>query len=172
MIGFSVLPQPNITTRNMSSYSGTCAITTPTSFHPTHSKASPTYTTLTQARDSSAAASFPWQTPPTSRGSGNIAAAGDSCATRHDGPLSCSPSRNKYRNVVTRARAAGLLWGNDWGTKGRTNLRPQCIRDREALNPLPIYLSIYLTRARKENLARSRHLLNWKQCCSPGISTV
>jgi hypothetical protein len=55
-------------------------------------------------------------------GHGNIAAAGDSSATHHHGPLSCSPSMNKYRNVVTRA--------------GR------------------------------EKLARSRHLLNWKWCSS------
>jgi hypothetical protein len=29
-----------------------------------------------------------------------------------------------------------------------------------------------VTRARREKLARSRHLLNWKWCSSPGISTV
>jgi hypothetical protein len=61
-------------------------------------------------------------------GRGNITAAGDSCATRHHGPLSCSPSTKKYRNMVTRVR--------------------------------------------REKLARSRHLLNWKRCSSPGISTV
>jgi hypothetical protein len=61
-------------------------------------------------------------------GHGNIAAAGESCATRHHGPLYCSTSTNKYRNVVTHAR--------------------------------------------RVKLARSRHLLNWKQCSSPGISTV
>jgi ribosome-binding protein aMBF1 (putative translation factor) len=27
-------------------------------------------------------------------------------------------------------------------------------------------------RARREKLARSQHLLNWKRCSSPGISTV
>jgi hypothetical protein len=70
MTGLSVLlPQPNIKTCNISSYSGTLAITNPTSFHPTHSKASSTYTSPTQAQESSAALSFPWQPPPTSWGS-------------------------------------------------------------------------------------------------------
>jgi hypothetical protein len=41
-------------------------------------------------------------------GHGNITAAGDHCATRHHGPFSCSPSKNKYRNVVTRARREKL----------------------------------------------------------------
>jgi hypothetical protein len=31
---------------------------------------------------------------------------------------------------------------------------------------------IQVMRARKEKLARSRHLLNWKWCSSPDISTV
>jgi hypothetical protein len=38
-------------------------------------------------------------------------------------------------------RAAGLLWENDWGTKGRTNLRPKCIR---AGRPWTFCQSIYL----------------------------
>jgi hypothetical protein len=120
--GLSVLfPQPNITTRNISSYSGMRTITTPTSFHPPTKKHRQRILLL-RHKSRLLQRNFHGNPLLLQGGCGNIAAEGDSCATRHHGLLSCSPSTDKYRNVVTHAR--------------------------------------------REKLARSRHLLNWKRCSS------
>jgi hypothetical protein len=121
--GLSVLLlQPNIMTGNVSSYSDTRAITTPLPSTPLTQKHHQRTLFLLRHMSRLLQRHFHGNPLLLQGGHGKIAAAGDSSATRHHGPLYCSPSTNKYRNVVTRAR--------------------------------------------REKLARSQHLLNWKRCSS------